>query len=98
MSITGNYPSGARNRDRGASVETIEQAAEMQATSSDHEAERQARLQAHLRTLPSVVSGFTINPDNGEVTDHVGNYLFTVSIGDTFADIQAEIEAWFECC
>ena len=98
MSITSNYPSGARNQDRGASIEMIEKAAEMQAASSAHEAERQARLQAHLRAIPSSVSGFNIHPETGEITDDMGNYIFTVSVGDTVEDIQAEIDAWFEYC
>jgi len=56
------------------------------------------QLRTHLNILPGKISGMTINPDTGDVTNPEGTYIFTVSIGDTFADIQAEIEAWFEYC
>jgi hypothetical protein len=98
MAITGNYPSGARNPDRGSSAQKWEQAAEMQAAAAKQKAGQVARLQSHLRTLPPQISGFDVNPENGEVTDDLGNYVLTVSSRDTVADVQAEIEAWFECC
>jgi len=98
MAITGNYSSGARNQDRGSSAEQWEQAAETQAAGVKQKAGQVARLQSHLRTLPPQISGFDVNPENGEVTDDLGNYVLTVSSRDTVADVQAEIEAWFECC
>ena len=67
MAITGNYSSGARNQDRGSSAEKWEQAAEMQAAAAKQKAGQVARLQAHLQTLPPQISGFDVNPKNGEV-------------------------------
>ena len=87
-----------QRRERGSSPEEWEKAAEAQAAGVKREAARVARLQAHLKILPAVISGFNVNPETGEVTDNSGNYVLTVSVGDTVADTQAEIEAWFEYC
>ena len=86
------------NRDRGSSPESWEKAGEALEAGRQREATRMAALQAHLKTLPSEISGMNINPDTGEITDAVGNYIFTVSISDTVEDVRAEIEAWFEYC
>jgi hypothetical protein len=88
----------SHRRERGSTPEEWAKATEKLEEGNRIEAARVARLLAHLKTLPAKVSGFDINPENGEVTDNIGNFVLTVSIGDTIEDVHAEIEAWFECC
>jgi len=87
-----------QSRERGSSSESWKKAGEALEAGRQREAARMSTLRAHIKTLPAEVSGMVINPDTGEITDNVGNYVFTVSIGDTVEDVRAEIEAWFEYC